>query len=261
MSSIALADRASSERAATRRLIVLWQEPDVRSIIPVGVLIQGTSDGSSDHQFVYLRRAQELETFRPFVGFPDLTAVYRSSDLFPFFQNRVMAPTRDDFPAYVASLGLDEQATPFEILMHNEGRRATDTVEMFPEPEVVEGRIACDFFVRGVRHVPGAHDAINRLAVGDHLSIEPQPDNEHDENAVIVLDDGRHLGWVPEFLTPLVHEPRSAFGDDAIEITVARIGQREGPVHQRLLCHLDVRWPNEVGPFSGPEFELAAEPD
>ena len=262
MSSISLVDRAPPGPTTTRRLLVSWQDPDSRSITPVGVLTQGTPDGSDDYQFGYLRRAETIPGFRPFVGFPELNTMYRSPRLFPFFENRVMSSARADFGSYVESLGLTEAATPFEILAHSEGRRATDTVEVFPEPVVdAQGRVTCCFNVRGVRSVDDAHDVIDGLSVGDQLSVAPEPENPIDPDAVIVSEDGRQLGWVPAFLTPLIHEPLNAFGEEGIRLTVERIGGRNGPVHQRLLCRLTVRWPMVAPPFSGPEFELAARTD
>jgi len=225
----------------------------------VGVLTQGTPDGSDDYQFGYLRRAQTVPGFRPFVGFPELNTLYRSPRLFPFFENRVMSSARADFATYMASLGLTDTATPFEILAHSEGRRATDTVEVFPEPVVDgEGRVTCCFNVRGIRYVDGAHDVIDGLNVGDELTVAPEPENPIDPHAVVIAADGRQLGWVPAFLTSLILGPLDAFGEAGIRLTVERVGDREGPVHQRLLCRLTVRWPSETPPFSGPEFELAA---
>lgn len=259
MSSTSLVDRSRGAPTTTRRLLVSWQDPETRSIIPVGVLTQGTPDGSDDYEFTYLRRAQEQPDFRPFVGFPDLTTVYRSSRLFPFFENRVMSSSRPDFAAFLESIGLNDGATPFEILAHSEGRRVTDTVEIFPEPVIgPDGALVCRFHVRGVRHLPGAHDVIDTLRVGQRLVVEAEPDNPTDPDAVLVLDDGRRIGWVPAFLTSLVHVPRQLVDDGAVEVVVERIGDRAGPVHQRLLCRLTARWPSAMPmPFSGPDFEPA----
>lgn len=77
-----------------RRLAVTWQHPDSRAIQPVGML---EHDGDRYH-FHYIRRAQYVEDFRPFLGFPDLGRAYTSAHLFPIFAERVMDARRPDYP-------------------------------------------------------------------------------------------------------------------------------------------------------------------
>src|SRR5688572_26595580 len=118
MSSTALSDTAVSERAHEqgRRLFVAWQDPASRAIEPVGVLSRRVDGDEPIFEYRYLRRAADLAGFRPFVGFPELAGRYRSADLFPFFENRVMPRSRDDYRGFMAQLGLPDQADPFEVL-------------------------------------------------------------------------------------------------------------------------------------------------
>lgn len=125
-----------------------------------------------------------------------------------------MPRTREDYPGYVSTLGLSIDADPFEILARNEGRRATDTLEIFPEPMVDEqGSVSCLFLVRGVRHIRGAHDAIDTVTVGDELHVLFDPQNEIDALAVLLRTGAyRPVGYVPAFLTSLVHRPLESTG-------------------------------------------------
>ena len=50
------------------------------------------------------------------IEFPDLHKAYRSPELFPVFQNRVMNRARPDFADYLRQLDLPEGADPIEIL-------------------------------------------------------------------------------------------------------------------------------------------------
>lgn len=43
-------------------------------------------------------------------------------------------------------------------------------------------------------------------AVGDHVLLVPEPDNKFDPNAIKVLWDGIHLGYVPKTETATVRQ-------------------------------------------------------
>lgn len=245
--------------ASSRRLFVAWQDPDNRAITPVACVQLVSDDNSDVYEFRYLRRVIGLPRFRPFVGSPDLRGVYRSSELFPFFENRLMPRRREDYGDYLASLALSIDADPFEILARSGGRRATDTIEVFPEPVVdpASRTATCRFLARGIRHLPGAQSAIDDLRVGERLGVLQDPQNEHDLLALLLRsDDYRLVGYVPAFLTSVVHRAAEARGWTDVTVIAEHIGNRGGPVHLRLLCQLAVPWPFEDTPFSGPEFEL-----
>jgi uncharacterized protein YegP (UPF0339 family) len=257
MSSPALADRGIPPRAGdVRRLFVAWQDPDTRSITPVGRLTRRRGSDGDTFEFHYLRRVRQLPHFRPFVGFPSLHESYESASLFPFFENRIMPRTRDDYGDYVGMLGLSVDADPFEILARSEGRRATDTIEVFPEPTLENGTVTCRFLVHGVRHIAGAHDAIDDLRIGEALYVLPDPLNEFDDQAVLLrTGDYRLVGYVPAYLTSLIHGPLNVYGLDAVRVSVEHIGDRSGPSHLRLLCALAARWPDDVPPLADPDFQ------
>jgi len=95
-----------------------------------------TQSAAGDFEFRYLRGAETDPDFRPFIGFPDLHRLYRSTEQFPFFENRLMSRGRADYSAYLGSLGLAHNADPFEVLARSGGRRATDTVEVVAERRI-----------------------------------------------------------------------------------------------------------------------------
>ena len=61
-------------------------------------------------------RAQQEVGFPLLLEFPRLDADYRSSELFPLFQNRVMNRKRPDFVDYVHGLDLPDEADPIRSL-------------------------------------------------------------------------------------------------------------------------------------------------
>lgn len=41
-----------------------------------------------------------------------------------------------------------------------------------------------------------ARDALRRTTIGDRLSLEPDPENEYDSEAVRVMVEGHHAGFI-----------------------------------------------------------------
>lgn len=242
-----------------RRLFVAWQNPRTRTIAPVGCLARAGENGDRQYEFRYLQRALSMTDFHPFVSFPNLRHAYRSPHLFPFFANRLMPRAREDYPDYLSTLALNVGADPFEVLGRSGGRRATDAIEVFPEPVVdpATRAAACHFLVRGVRHLDHAQEAIDGLVAGDHLQVLPDPQNSHDPLALLLRTATYGLvGFVPAFLNSIVHRLTGTRSWRDVSVEVVHIADRLGPVHLRLLCRLRLSWPFDDLPFSGPEFAL-----
>lgn len=214
-------------------------------------------DGDRYH-FHYIRRAQYLEDFRPFIGFPDLGRAYTSAHLFPIFAERVMDARRPDYPHYVDILHLPETAYPWEQLARSEGRRTGDTIQVFPEPVVrPDGSSTGCFLVHGIRHRLAQDAAVERalrhLRPGNLLALQDEPANPVNPRAVDIADGaGTVLGWVPDLLLDFVHDMRSRA---PVSVSVEHVNERHAPSHLRLLVRLDGRTDPAVAPFSGPDWE------
>ena len=107
MRSAAVLDRveAAASGQDTDDLLVLWQRPSTREIVPIGRFSR-TANGYS---FVYTRAAAEKRDFRPLLGLPDLHQRYDSQQIPAVFSQRVMSPSRSDYGKYLAMLGLSEK--------------------------------------------------------------------------------------------------------------------------------------------------------
>lgn len=249
-------DRSHS---GARVLFVAWRNPETRSITPVGRLTVGHHDQDPAFEFRYLARARDVLA-QPFTSFPDFDSRYRSTRLFPFFENRMVPVERADFGDWAASIGLPNDSDPFEVLASNGGMRATDTLEIFPEPLVdpATRTATLRFLVRGVRHREGANDEIDRLQPGDRLQLRPETTNEVDPLAVLVIPEtGQAVGWVPAYLCPALHRSAAEHSWSAMTTVVCHVGERLGPSHFRLLCEVVFPWPFRDHPFDTPEFEVA----
>ena len=255
--------QAQDEAMHTRRLFVAWQHPETRSIEPVALLTQTGRDKSpSQYYFSYLKRALDLDAFEPFTAFPDMGRLYSSLKLFPFFANRSMSRKRSDYGRTLELLDLSVDAEPFEVLGRSGGQRATDSLEVFPEPErdPVTGLGRCLFFVRGIRYFPTFEDALEELAVGDRLRMLVDIQNPKNSDAVLLAkQDLRTLGYVPDYLVPHVYTALQNCGAGDVRVEVEHLNGPGTPRHMRMLCRLTTCWPPAYRPFSQPEYQAVVE--
>ena len=267
MRSASMLDRPPfAEAPQAHDLLVLWQHPVSREIVPIGRF--GRSDGQ--YTFVYTRAAAAVEGFRPL---PGLSVGRRNvSDRMPaVFDQRVMEPDRPDYADYLASIGLDPAAaTPWEQIVQSGGARAGDTLQFMQLPRVVNGRAWARFFANGVSHVGGSdftvdgrslhvsaedqESALRSLTVGDSVLIESDDDNPVDASACLITTEGVPVGWVPRVLSSGV---RRLLESGPLPAVVARIGEPGGPSHLRLVVDLDAVAPNDFdfdveGPLGSP---------
>jgi hypothetical protein len=237
-----------------RRLYVTWRRPD-RLIVPVGMLTQRLVDDDVSYEFVYLKLAEQQALFEPLPGLPDLHRRYESSRLFPVFANRQMPRERPDYDAFVQRLHLDSAADPFEVLERSEGRRATDRIEVFAAPSRSnQNELVSLFFVRGIRHVEGAADAVAQLLAGDELELVNEPENPVNPRALLVSTrTGEPVGYAPDYLVDTIHDLWEQDGAH-LHVTVEHVNPPDSAAHMMLLCRLTAPWPAGFEPFSGPDF-------
>lgn len=216
-------------------------------------------------RFGYTQGANTLPGFLPFAGMGDLEEVYESDILFPLFANRLLAPSRPEYEAYLTWSGFDHLSPPdpLAILGVTEGRRMTDAVEIFPCPKPKDGRYSCVFFLHGVRHLlPTALEHVAALQSGAVLNLLPEPTNDKDPHAVGVYSatvDGLRIGYVPRFLARDAGLLLNLLPADELTLTVRKINPN-APLQQRLLCHLSAPWPADFAPCSGAEFQMITLP-
>lgn len=229
---------ARRHRADGRAFMVVWQDPETRSFLHVGRL---EVLDEQDFRFAYTAEGRHAVGFRPFAAFPDVDHEYRSTQLFPFFANRVMSERRPDFPQHLSALGLTrEEATPLELLARSGGRRATDAIQVVPEPVWEDGQETVPFLVSGVRYTDQADARIARLRAGQELLVRDDIENAVDPRALLLdVVTGDPVGWVPRYLLDYVHKRREERA--GIHVIVEQANGPEVPSHLRLLCRLEVR--------------------
>lgn len=235
----------------THDLLVMWQHPDTREILPIG---RFTRRGAT-YSFAYTVTAAEIEGFRPLPGLSDLDHRYESDRIPAVFDQRVMSSERADYSDYLGSIGL-ATATPWEQIVESGGRRAGDTLQFMPLPTLVAGRARARFLANGVSHIPEMtrrlsdrdvlvtreqQEAIlQALQVGDRLQVQAEVGNPQDPASVFLMSRGLPIGWVPRVLSASVRELLDA---TPLEVSVYRVSGPTAPFHLRLALDLDTPAP------------------
>lgn len=251
-------------KTQTRKSVFLgWQDNlNSRRWYPVGRLDENRD--SHEFTFSYTRGAKEAEEasgFAPLYDFPRFEQVYRSSELFPLFKNRVMTSHRRGFQEYLRLLDIEEtDPDPLEILSVDGGYRATDKFQVFPKIEKREdGSFRCRFFLHGWRHTnPAAQERLGQLIAGENLYVTIELTNPATTLAVQIMTEDYHMiGWAPRYLVgDLVKAMAHSPGD--YHAHVVRINPVPAPSKQRVLIELSGHWPKEHEPMESDEFQLLA---
>lgn len=246
---------SSVQRSGFAELLVLWQDPATRAMLPVGVL---SYDGHQ-YRFEYLPAAHRSRDFRPLLGFKDLGASYLSEDLFPLFRERVLDPTRPDFARVVERLDMDaSRATPWEQLVRTGGTSEGDTLQVTPVPHAVGEGWACTFLAAGMRYSTtksvltargatgpvtiGEFEAsLDRLRPGGVLDLELELNNSYSGDAKLMLHGDAVIAYLPDWLAKLCSAPWKK--QVPMEAKVIRVNDRSAGWHLRLLVELTVAEP------------------
>jgi hypothetical protein len=203
--------------------------------------------------------ANEKVGFSPLLAFPKFEQVYRSSELFPLFKNRVLSSKRSDFAEYVNWLNLDTSAgapDPIEILSVSGGERQTDSMEVFPKVNTdAQGNFKVRFFLHGLRHLGSrAIERAAELRVGEKLRIFVELNNPATRIAVsLMTEDYEMIGWAPRYLVEdLV---RCVPYAPELSAEIARINSDDAPYNQRIMIDYAGRAPEGHEPMTTPDFQ------
>lgn len=254
-----------------KTLFLAWQDAHKKSgthlpsraWYPIGKLSEEATDGL--YRFVYTRgalKAQKEAGFQPLDAFPTLNRVYESKDLFPLFQNRLISARREDYPEYVARLGLElSEADPFQILAISGGTRQTDSLEVFPKlTKRRDGTFQCRFFLHGWRHVNNPAQArLQGLRSGDKLRVAVELNNPATVSAVQLqtAEDYFVVGWAPRYL---VDDLLNAIAEspEGVSSRVVRINEPPAPHNQRVLIEMNGRFQEGFEPMNSEEYQPIA---
>ncbi|MBD2314879.1 HIRAN domain-containing protein [Desertifilum sp. FACHB-1129] len=236
-----------------KTLFLAWQHPDSRAWFPIGRL---TYDGEL-YRFGYIQgvlTAQKRANFQPLWSFPRLDEVYESPHLFSLFANRLLRQSRPDYPDFVQWLNIAQhEDDPIALLARSGGKRATDTLEVFPLPQPdPQGHYHIHFFAHGLSHLPPeTQNRIHQLQPQEQLSIIHESQNPYDSNALLLCTSDRYqVGYFPRYYAKDLVNLR-----DDLTVLVERVNPSPTPLQFRLLCNLTACWPENFQPFSDGDYQ------
>jgi hypothetical protein len=250
-----------------KTLFVAWKNTQSGGgWFPVGRL--DADIAAERYEFRYVQGALQAKKecgFVSFDSFPDFGEHYVSGELFPFFANRLQNSNRPSFPEYLRRLDLDKgQETafdPLEVLAVSEGRRATDSLEIFPKVErTEEGLFEIKFFLHGLGYLQSvAIDRTLKLKPGEDLCIAVEVHNQATGMIAIQLQtqDRLIIGYAPHYLVGDLSQViwRCSLVSSA---QVSRVNPPPAPQGQRVLVLFKGCWPDGYQPMSGEEFRALA---
>lgn len=226
-------------------VFISWQDPATRLWYVVGRLSDQKDDG---YEFVYTKGAEKSKNFIPFPGMRVLDKVYRSSELFPLFSNRLLGKNRPEYKQFIDWLELPcEEPSPLDILSRSGGVRATDSYQIFERVQLDEqANFSVTFFVHGLSHVGrSASKRVLSLKPNDELRLALDVQNTVDPSSVMVLTEPTEvIGFLPRYLakdvTLLLTKDRSC-----CRTTVVAMHDR-APWHYKLLCNVSGKVPESL---------------
>ncbi len=241
-----------------KTLFVACQDAKSRRWAPVGRLTRE----NGVYRFVYTRGVKEIADFQPFGRMQNLHKAYRSEQLFPIFANRVLAKNRPEYRDYLEWLGLaGVKYDALEELARTGGLRATDSLEIFPCPEPVEGKVyEVYFFCRGLRHLHEENqERARRLTFGERLYLMQDVQNTNDNMALLLRTDDpvTLVGYAPRYYSAEFSSLIKAVGSESVKVTVERVNTG-APLQYRVLCKMTSPWPANFLPCASQEFEALA---
>ena len=243
---------------AEQTLFLAWHGAGENHLwFPVGRLDADVQTG--DYRFRYThgtKRAQKQAGYPLLMEYRDVERDYRSPELFPMFQNRVMSPSRPDFKSYLKSLDLEGDANPIEILAVNGGERVTDRYEVFPMPaRQPDGSFLFRFFLHGWRYASdAAQERLGKLEPGEELRIALELNNPVTGQGVQIQTADYHMiGWAPHYLVDDFAKAM-ADGPGKYDARVVKLNPQPIPSKQRLLVELCCHW-NQHRPLSGSDYQ------
>jgi hypothetical protein len=194
-----------------KRLLLVWQSPDYAVDGRTRRVVAELVKENDTVVFRYLNNDEDFKKavsigFRPFTAFPDIKKEY-SNDITAVFCLRLPPKKRRDYHIFLHSIRLPENAitdtmlSDFALLGYSEVRLPGDGFSIINPYD--EHPSPCEFLseVAGYRHnvLPEDYDD---FPIGTELSFEYEPDNAHDPNAIKIIANDTHIGYVNRAQTP-----------------------------------------------------------
>lgn len=229
-------------------LYVAWQDRVTRAWHTIARLTRK----NGDYEFAFTSGVNRLRSIPEGLLALDVHRTYRSDELISLFRNKLPSRNRSDFQKMANWLNLTGKEDDFALLAKFGLVAGSDSMMIYPEPEVTSGRFKVDFFVHGIRHMhQSAMESLDEIDSGSKLLALLDIQNPADGNAVALRTEKEPilLGYVPTFYASDVRrillDERTA---DTAEIRILR-KNTDAPIQLKLLCRFESRIGFDFRPF------------
>jgi hypothetical protein len=186
------------------RLVLAWQAPDEiknRTRFAVGELLRRGDDadlryhsGTPD-----VLRAAELG----YHGYPafKLNVESHHQGVMAAFMRRLPPRGRGDFGTYLSSLRFlpSKEISDFALLAATEAKLPSDGFSLVDTFDDLETPAEVMLEVSGYRH---CQPDLTQADIGASVSFVPEPDNQFDANALMIVKGDKKLGYVNKLQAP-----------------------------------------------------------
>jgi len=191
------------------RIYLVWRNGQGSRRHSVGELCKA-ADGS--HTFRYDPNIRELiknEGFTPYTEFQDLDKVY-NGNVAEIFGQRLVKSERSDSRAFFDFWEVDQDKLndKFYLLGKTQGLVATDNFEFLADYKLSPSTHFVTE-VAGLSKLPALQRG--ELRPGDILSFRPEPTNEKDTKAVMVMKEDKQIGWIKKCHNHIFLEPGAEY--------------------------------------------------
>ncbi|WP_153000154.1 hypothetical protein [Pseudomonas syringae] len=237
---------------------VIWRDPVTTMWEPVAKL----TEDNGVYTFAYTVGAL-TKGFVPFPRMDLLTKEYVSSQLFPFFQNRLIPERRPEYYTMLSWLDMVPKSNdPLEILGVSGGAKKTDSFRIVKVPEkTADNEYRLKFFVSGSAYISdNAKHELLALSCGQELCCFVEASNKADANALsISVSKGSSMfGYYPHYLNQDLLLINAILGVDGPQlltrIKVLKVNY-SAPEQYRLLCESITPWPEGFVPFQSEKYK------
>lgn len=156
----------------------------------------------------YLSSSDDYQTaiklgFNGYPAFP-LERDTHSHEVLEAFKRRLPPRSRSDFDKYLEILRLPSaEISDFSLLGYSGARLPGDSFSIAPCFEDQAGPFEFLMEIAGLRHIGFDRE---HIVIGDEVSFESDPLNALDPNAIKIIVNNTHIGFVPRILTNMFHK-------------------------------------------------------
>lgn len=242
-------------------IYLAWRGPDKNWSV-IGQLFRK----NNEYEFRYTKGIENVADFNAVLSnMPEHDKVYRSSELFSLFKNRLMPKSRPDYPSYLRWLDLGQDDSPvddLDTLAVSGGERQTDLFRIIPVSEKnINDEYSFKFLVNGLSNLDDiVKNKVLALNEGDSLYLVHDFQNKEDYLALSLRTDEPSylIGYIPPYFGKIIHKIKDKNGANSIRVNVLQVN-KDAPIQMRLLCELSSSFLNKPWEDYDSEFKVISQ--